>query len=348
MNTVTVGTKMPYDVHIGPGLIYECGAYIAARHQGARVAVVTDNIVDLLYSERVFSSLAGAGISAAKFVFKNGEAAKTLGTVSDIYSFLSQNAISRDDLVVALGGGVVGDVAGFAAATFLRGVPFVQLPTTLLSAVDSSVGGKTGVNIPEGKNLVGAFWQPSLVLCDTDTLATLSPEILADGAAEVLKYGALYDRDLFLRVAGGALKAEALEIITRCVKLKRAAVQADERDTGARQLLNFGHTIGHAIEAVSGYTISHGRAVAAGMAEITARTEALGFTKKGATKELCAALESLDLPTRYEGALSPLCPVILGDKKRHGESISFVILNEIGSARLLPVAVAEVEGLILT
>lgn len=346
MNTIRINTASPYDIHIGQGLLQQAGERVAALCPGGRAAIITDDIVNLHYGDALRGALTGAGLSSVTYEFENGERSKTLSTVADIYSFLSGSGVSRDDIILALGGGVVGDIAGFAAATYLRGVPFVQLPTTLLAAVDSSVGGKTGVDIKEGKNLVGAFWQPALVLCDLNTFSTLPEAVFCDGSAEVLKYGALYDEALFENVAAGALRTSLEEVVCRCVALKRDAVERDERDTGMRQLLNFGHTIGHAIEALSDFSIGHGRAVAAGMAEITARTQKLGLTEPGTSERLTKALRALQLPERYEGPAKPLCPVILGDKKRHGNSISFVILNRIGKSALYPVPVSDVERLL--
>lgn len=343
---IEVYTGVPYEVHIGRGLLRHTGDAVAQLLRPRTAAVITDDRVDALYAKTVTASLEGAGIKAVKFVFPNGENAKAIETAMEIYSFLSDNGVTRSDCIVALGGGVAGDLAGFVAATFLRGIPFVQLPTTLLAAVDSSVGGKTAVNIPQGKNLVGAFWQPRLVLCDPDTLQTLPRETLCDGAAEALKYGAILDEDLFSRLEGGSLEGQMDEIISRCVAHKRNVVESDEHDTGRRQLLNFGHTLGHAIEKESGFSISHGKAVGVGMALITQRTEALGLTQQGSAQRIRRALDAFGLPSRYDGNLVPLCETMLSDKKRHGDTLSFVILDKIGASRLYPVPVEDVRGFV--
>ncbi|MFA9380225.1 MAG: 3-dehydroquinate synthase [Acetanaerobacterium sp.] len=262
----------------------------------------------------------------------HGEQSKSLTELSAIYSFLVRAKVTRTDIVVALGGGVVGDLAGFAAATYLRGVEYVQIPTTLLAQVDSSVGGKTAVDIPEGKNLAGAFWQPSLVLCDVAALDTLTPETFADGAAEVIKYGAIGDAALFERLCGGALQTDTAAIIARCIDIKREMVEQDEFDNGARALLNFGHTLGHAVERESGYTVTHGRAVAIGMALMTAASERRGFTKTGSTARIIDCLARHALPVESPYALGTLFPHCLSDKKRTDDDITLIFIREIGDA----------------
>ena len=243
---------------------------IAASEVGvSNCAVITDSNVDKLYSNILISSLEKSGYKVSKFVFDAGEQSKNANTFVDILEFLANSGLTRSDCVFALGGGVVGDIAGFAASVYLRGIKFVQIPTTLLAAVDSSVGGKTAVNLPAGKNLVGAFHQPSLVLCDLDTLDTLPESVFQDGCAEVIKYGVIYDAGLFSHLAENGLAFEREYVISRCVELKRNVVEQDEFDTGARQMLNYGHTIGHGIEAQSGFSVTHGQAVAIGMAIVS-------------------------------------------------------------------------------
>ena len=276
MNNIRVHTESPYEILVGSGLLRSCGQEITKVHAPCRAAIITDDTVDSLYGAQTEASLRAAGYQVCKFVFAHGERSKCLQTALDAYEMLTANGISRSDLIVALGGGVVGDLAGFVAATYLRGVDFVQIPTTFLAAIDSSVGGKTAVDIPSGKNLVGAFWQPKQVICDTDTLSTLSEEIFSEGTAEAIKYGAILDESLYRLLASGGLSSHLEEVICRCVDLKRMLVEEDERDRGSRQLLNFGHTLGHCVETLSGYTVPHGRAVAIGMAMITRVSESLG------------------------------------------------------------------------
>lgn len=343
MNTITVKTSPSYNIEIGSGLLTTCGEQIAKVHAPCRAAILTDDIVDSLYAKTAENSLHAAGFTVSKFVFPHGEPSKSLQTALEAFEFLTQQGITRSDLIVALGGGVVGDLAGFVAATYLRGIDFVQIPTTFLAAIDSSVGGKTAVDIPSGKNLVGVFWQPRLVICDIETLSTLSEEIFSEGTAEAIKYGAILDENLYRLLASGKLHDHLEEVICRCVDLKRMLVEEDERDTGLRQLLNFGHTLGHPVETLSGYTVPHGRAVAIGMAFITKASESLGLTPAGTTADLLNVLHTYHLPVTFDATVHELCEVALGDKKRHGDSLSFVILEQIGHAVLHPVPVQQLE-----
>lgn len=345
MNNIRVHTESPYEILVGSGLLRSCGQEIAKVHAPCRAAIITDDTVDSLYGAQTEASLRAAGYQVCKFVFAHGERSKCLQTALDAYEMLTANGISRSDLIVALGGGVVGDLAGFVAATYLRGVDFVQIPTTFLAAIDSSVGGKTAVDIPSGKNLVGAFWQPKQVICDTDTLSTLSEEIFSEGTAEAIKYGAILDESLYRLLASGGLSSHLEEVICRCVDLKRMLVEEDERDRGSRQLLNFGHTLGHCVETLSGYTVPHGRAVAIGMAMITRVSESLGLTPAGTTQDLLSVLDTYRLPSQYEGAtVQQFFQVALGDKKRHGDSLTVVLLERIGKAVLHPIPLSELES----
>ena len=351
MKTISVNTGHPYQIHIGRGLL-ECIPKLLSPVCGARrpkLAVITDHRVDSLAfpdgrqpAQTLLTAFEKAGYSVCKFVFPNGEASKTLDTVRQAYAFFSEHEITRTDMVVAFGGGVVGDLAGFAAASWLRGVEFIQIPTTLLAMVDSSVGGKTGVDIPQGKNLVGAFWQPSLVVCDTDMLSLLPAETFADGMAEVIKYGAIFDWELFeqLERGGQALAGPgALEgIIARCVDLKRQVVEDDERDKGRRQLLNFGHTFGHAIEKQSDFTITHGHGVAIGMSMMARAGERAGLAPAQTAARIEACCRAHGLPAETDIPLETLCKHAMGDKKRAGSDITLIILRSIGQAALYPAA----------
>ena len=266
MNTVTVSASKTYDILIGSGLLTQLGERVKALGKAQKVCVVSETTVFPLYGKAVAESLENAGFSVVSFVFPAGEESKNGSVFLELLNYLAENRLTRSDIIVALGGGVTGDLAGFAAASYLRGIRFVQVPTTLLAAVDSSVGGKTAIDLPAGKNLAGAFCQPSLVLCDTDTLNTLPADIFRDGCAEVIKYGILYDPVLFSHLEDKGLDFDREAVITRCVELKRDVVMEDEFDTGARMKLNLGHTIGHGVEAKSNFTLSHGKSVAIGMA----------------------------------------------------------------------------------
>lgn len=347
MKTVTVHTQNPYEIKIERGGLRAAGAEIkAALPDAKRVAVLTDDTVEALYGEAVCRSLEVAGLDACRFAFPHGECSKNLACWGEMLCFLAQNRLTRTDVVLALGGGVAGDMAGFAAASYLRGVPFVQVPTTLLAMVDSSVGGKTGVNLPMGKNLAGAFYQPRLVLCDPDTLATLPPDTLADGVAESIKYGVLFDAEMFSRFETGDWRAEPEEIIRRCVQAKAGLVEEDEHDRGSRQLLNLGHTLGHAIEKCSGYGISHGHAVAVGMAYAARLAMRMGLCGADVPCRVAAALERNALPLSAPYAADELLNVALSDKKRAGDTLTFVLPREIGRCELVPVDVKELGALI--
>lgn len=262
MNTVTVRASRQYDILIGQGLLPTLGAEAKKLGKAQKVCVISETTVYPLYGAVAEESLKSAGFSVVSYVFPAGEESKNGLIFLDLLNFLAENQLTRSDLIVALGGGVVGDLAGFAAASYLRGIRFIQVPTTLLAAVDSSVGGKTAIDLPAGKNLAGAFCQPSLVLCDTDTLNSLPLDIFRDGCAEVIKYGVLYDPKLFAHLEEKGLSFDREAVITRCVELKRDVVMEDEFDTGARMKLNLGHTVGHGVEAKSHFAISHGKAVA--------------------------------------------------------------------------------------
>ena len=346
MKTVHVNTACSYDVLIGSGLLRNIGSHIAAIHKPCNLCIVSDSNVWPIYGETLKKSLHAAGFSPISFVFPAGEESKNPATYLQLLNFLAENHITRTDLIVALGGGVVGDLAGFAAASYLRGIPFVQVPTTLLAAVDSSVGGKTAIDLPAGKNLVGAFYQPSLVLCDVDCLNTLPSEIFRDGCAEVIKYGILYDPELFAHLSQHGLSFHREETIARCVELKRDVVAEDEFDTGARMKLNLGHTIGHAIEARSNFTATHGCAVAMGMAIVARAGAKLGICAEPVRDAIETILEQFGLPTAYEDAAETLTEAALSDKKRAGGTIRLIVPESIGSCIIRPTPVEELRSFI--
>ena len=293
MTSVKVNASVKYNVLIGEGLISDCGKLICEVISPCKAAVISDDKVFALYGNKVLSSLEKVGFVTKSFVFKNGEENKNLSTYIEALGFLAKEKLSRTDVVIALGGGVVGDLAGFAAATYLRGIRFIQIPTTVLAACDSSVGGKTAVDLEAGKNLAGAFHQPSLVICDTETFNTLDDRQMSCGFAEIIKYGVICDRNLFDALSEGSLSMDG--IITRCVEIKRDIVEKDEKESGERKLLNFGHTIGHAIEKHSGFSLTHGEAVAVGMVMITEISEKLGICENVAAK-IRKLLKKYDLP----------------------------------------------------
>lgn len=344
MTTVTVRASRPYEVTIGRGLLDTVGRQAAGQWKGRSAAVVSDSTVAPLYLNRVKDSLERAGFQVHSFVFPAGEDQKNGGTYLKLLEFLAARRLTRADGLIALGGGVVGDLAGFAAATFLRGIGFLQLPTTLLAAVDSSVGGKTAIDLTNGKNLAGAFYQPQAVLCDLDTLDTLPAEVFADGCAEVIKYGMIGDPALLARLETVDFRADPEELAARCVAQKRDLVEQDEFDTGARQLLNLGHTLGHGVEACSGYTVSHGRAVAIGMTLVTRAAVAFGRCPAEVLPRLRRLLERYGLPDATAYSAQALYEKTLSDKKRSGDTISLVVPIAWGASQLVRIPVSELPA----
>lgn len=333
MKKLKVNTGRKYEIIIDRGIINHCGEYIKKVSSPTRIAVVTDSNVHALYSQSVITSLKQSGFIVSEFVFKAGETSKNFRTIEAIYSHLADNNITRKDMILALGGGVTGDMAGFAAATYLRGIEFVQVPTSLLAQVDSSVGGKTGYDISQGKNLVGAFWQPSVVLIDPDTLSTLPERYLNDGMAEVIKYGCIKSAGLFRLLKKGRDELDIENIIHRCVSIKRDVVQKDEKESGERKLLNFGHTIGHALEKIYEYKkLSHGEAVAIGMVMMTKASERDGYSPKGTANKIAELCEMYNLPTHDDSEVRDIAFAAQSDKKSSGHNIDVVILKSIGDA----------------
>lgn len=338
-----------YDILIRPGLLDEAGEELRrACPRAERVFVVTDTNVGPLYRDRLKKSLTAAGFRAAFHTIPAGEQSKSPAQLAGLWENMMDFGLTRTDAVAALGGGVVGDLAGFAAATVLRGVDFVQLPTTLLAQVDSSVGGKVAIDLAHGKNLAGAFWQPKLVLMDPAVLDTLPDPVFADGMAEVIKYGCIADRDFFdfltVRPSRQKVMDEIETVLYTCCKIKRDVVLEDERDTGARMLLNFGHTAGHAYELAGGYERwTHGQAVAAGMCAAARLGLALGVSREDCLPALTALLTAFGLPTRIDCTRDALERAIGLDKKSAGGDITLILLEELG--RAVPVRLPRADAL---
>ncbi len=341
MNKIHINTSREYDIFIGNGLLKTPAKYLSEiLSPNSKLAIVSDSNVWPIYGPAVKENLLSAGYDVCEFVFLAGESSKNADTYLQILNFLAENHITRSDAIIALGGGVVGDMAGFAAATFLRGIRYIQMPTSLLAMVDSSVGGKTAIDLPAGKNLLGAFHQPAMVLCDIEALNTLPDSVFCDGCAEVIKYGILFDALLFAHLEEFGLNFDRTAVISRCVELKRDVVCADEFDTGLRQKLNLGHTIGHAIEAKSNFAITHGQAVAMGMAIVS----------KSACKDIyprvTALLTKFRLPTSTAFSAAELTDSALSDKKRTGGTINLIVPNAIGNCSIIPTPVEQVESFI--
>ncbi len=336
MKTIQVAASRPYEVHIGQGILCQLGKAASQVVTGRKAAIVSDETVWALYGQAAQASLEGAGFSVCSFVFSPGENRKNSVTFLNILNYLVENKLTRTDCLIALGGGVVGDVAGFAAACYLRGIPYIQVPTSLLAMVDSSVGGKTAIDLPGGKNLCGAFYQPWLVLCDTDALGSLPGEEFRAGCAEVLKYGILFDPALFAHLQEKGLEFDREWVIARCVSWKAQAVSQDEFDIGTRRLLNLGHTIGHAIEAESSYGISHGKAVAIGMAMAAKASQKLGYCRENTVEALLSVLQTFGLPCCADYSAEVLHIHALGDKKAQGDKVHVILPKEIGCCQIVP------------
>ena len=344
MKVVTVNATKSYDVKIDSGLLPGLGHEVRRLTKARKAAVISETNVFPLYGETVEQSLREAGMETLHFIFPAGEASKSAPTFLAILNFLAENHLTRTDVLIALGGGVVGDITGFAASCYLRGIPYVQVPTTLLAAVDSSVGGKTAIDLPAGKNLAGAFYQPSLVLCDTDTLNTLPDAVFRDGCAEAIKYGILFDETLFAHIAANGLAFHREDVIARCVEWKRDVVNRDEFDLGERQKLNLGHTIGHAIEAQSHFAVSHGSAVAMGIAIVTRASAAYGICEQSAVTDVLAALRKLGLPTATTYTAGELYTSALSDKKRAGGTVNLIVPEAIGRCVIRPTPIEALKA----
>ncbi|MBQ4137545.1 MAG: 3-dehydroquinate synthase [Clostridia bacterium] len=344
MITVDVKVGKGYNIYIGKGLLDRAGELARELIKPCTAAIITDDKVDALYSDRLTKSLEDAGFKTVKYVFANGEASKNITTFANILEFLAKNQLGRNDVIFALGGGVVGDLAGFSAACYLRGIRFMQIPTTLLAAVDSSVGGKTGIDLEAGKNLAGAFYQPEMVICDPSLLDTLEKSVFADGLAEAIKYGAIYDGDMFELTSADTLDIEA--IIKRSVEIKADVVEKDEKESGLRQILNFGHTFGHAVEKCSNYKISHGSAVAIGMAMIARGCEKSGAIDPSYRELIENILKKHSLPISTDFSADELFEAMLSDKKRRSDNITLVLPKIPGECELKALSLKDAKKLL--
>jgi 3-dehydroquinate synthase len=355
MNPLTINTQKPYEVISEPGALSFLGAICARILKPCKICVVTEDNVDILYADLVTQSLEDAGFAVHKIVFAPGEHTKSLISVGVLLDFLAEKEFTRTDVVLALGGGVMGDLSGFAASVYLRGIKYIQVPTTFLAAVDSSVGGKTGVNLASGKNLAGTFWQPALVVFDPKTMDSLGSSMVLDGLAETIKCGMIGDKVLFEFLENapwhGLPTGQALyDFVQRCaigaIAVKQKLVEADEKDLDLRQLLNFGHTIGHAIELSSRYTISHGQAVAKGMVVVTRAAMLKGWSKEDCLTPLLGTLNKYGFPLEFPYAAEALAEIALRDKKRKGRSINLVIPVRKGEGRLKSIDIDNLKEFI--
>lgn len=343
MKKFVLSTSKKYEVLIGRNLLADAGTYIRkCLPLPCKLCVITDSNVNPLYAETLLTSLKDAGYTTSKIVFPAGEHSKNLTTYLNIMEALAAEGFTRSDALVALGGGVVGDLAGFAAATYLRGIAHVQIPTTYMSAVDSSVGGKTSINLQNGKNLAGAIWQPSLVICDCNTFDSLPEQKKKDGLAEAVKSAVVSDGSLLSHIIAGNDEY----VIERCISIKKSVVEADERDSGLRQILGFGHTVGHGLEKLSSFSIPHGQAVAAGMVIEAKAAYKMGLTEKDISGELSEILTGLGFCLNVKYTADEIYHYALMDKKIHGDQITMIIPETIGKCRLQKISLRQLKKFI--
>lgn len=357
MQTIDVHTtQRAYEVRVAKSCLDTIGEVAKELVGGRNAYIISDTNVYPLWGAAATESLEAAGFEVYAGTFLAGEMRKNLGTLSDMLEGMAGVPLSRDDVVIALGGGVAGDIAGFAAASYMRGIQVIQVPTSLLAMVDSSVGGKTAVDLRGGKNLAGAFWQPSAVIASLECLSTISPELLTDSCGEVIKHAVLADPALFTeleatpinrRNASGELNYERLEkVVARNIEIKRDVVDQDEQERGLRQTLNLGHTVGHAIESANNYELGHGSSVAAGMCIVARACAAKGICTPECAERIVACVAAHGLPTTSNIATDELFAHALADKKRHGDTVNAVLIKDLGSVYVEPMALADFKELI--
>ena len=353
MRAVSISASRPYEVRIGSGLLSDLGAQLRGLFAAPRsVMVVSDDTVSTLYGPAAERSLRDAGFCPERFVFPHGERSKTLSTYAALQQALLTAGFTRSDLIVALGGGVTGDIAGFAGASYMRGCAVAQIPTSLLAMVDSSVGGKTAIDLAAGKNLAGAFWQPRVVIADPRCLSTIGHDLFTDSCGEVIKHGVLADPNLFESLETKPLNAPGYDetmladIIARNVEIKRNVVDADERERGLRQTLNLGHTIGHAVEAASDFTLGHGTCVALGLCAIARAAAAMGELAKQDSERIERVVAAHGLPTDTDLDHETVVRLAHSDKKRHGDGVNVVLPRAIGSVEVRRMSMGEFAELV--
>ena len=334
MKKITVSASRTYDVLVGKGILKDSGTLIRQAVSSGTAVLVTDDNVNALYGDEVENSLKNAGITVHRFVFPHGEQSKCLEVYGQLLNFMVSAGLTRSDVLIALGGGVVGDLGGFAAATYMRGIKLIQIPTTLIAMTDSSVGGKTAIDLPGGKNLCGSFYQPHLVICDTAAANTLTPEVFRDGCGEIIKYGLLNSPELLYHLEKNGLGFDREYVIPLCVEMKRDIVCKDELDTGLRQLLNLGHTVGHAFEKLSGFTLSHGSAVAMGMAVMAESCANAGICSAECRDKTISLIEKFGFELHHGYDFDSVMNCVLSDKKRSGDRLTWVVIEDYGKSGL--------------
>lgn len=336
-----------YEILIENGIINKIGDKLSKFYNGDKIAIITDENVDKYYGKCVEDSLRKQGYDTLKIVLPPGEKNKSMDTLISLYNSLLDFKINRGNLIIALGGGVIGDLTGFCASTLLRGIPFIQIPTSLLAQIDSSIGGKVAIDLPRGKNLIGSFYHPKAVYIDPMVLKTLDKRFLNDGLGEVIKYGLIKDKELFEQIYNLKDTEEFIknseDIIYTCCCIKKEVVEKDEKDTGERMILNFGHTIGHAIEKLQNYEgLTHGEAVSVGMYFITLKSEKEGITSRGVAEKIKEILVKFKLPYEVKNIKKEdLIEVIAVDKKNIGKNINLILLKDIGEANIYKLSMDE-------
>lgn len=352
MRTVNIKASREYNVVIGAGLLAKAGSLITeVAPKATKALLVSETNVAPLYAATVKASLEEAGLQVFEYTFAAGEQSKNINSITGMWGVMATNAFTRTDIVVSLGGGVAGDMSGFAAATFLRGIQVAQIPTSLLAMVDACVGGKTGIDLPEGKNQVGAFHQPSIVIEDTECLKTLSDETFTEGLGEVLKYAFIMDKELYSLLRDTADQGKALnlrneaelleDIVGKCVADKAYTIMNDEFDNGIRQTLNFGHTAGHVIEKDSNFTLAHGLCVAKGMGLFITACKELGMCESEEADKMLNLMKAYNLPTEDNSTPESIVKGAMNDKKKRGNTLSIILVNKIGEAEIVKVTPEE-------
>lgn len=339
MKKITISTSTSYDVIIEDNILSTLNEIILEYIEPCKICIITDSTVNSLYSKKVKTSLESSGFTTTKIVFPPGEHSKSLSTYSNILEAIADEGLTKTDCIIALGGGVVGDLAGFVASTYMSGIRYVQIPTTYLAALDSSIGGKTGLNLLRGKNLVGSFWNPELVLCDPTVFNTLPTIRRMDGIAEAIKCAVVTDNTLLYPIKNNSYTY----VIERCVSIKKSIVEVDQYEESLRQLLSFGHLIGHAIEKLSGYSLSHGHAIAAGMIYEARAAYNMGFTDNDISSDLETLFRSLGFDPEITYTVEDLMKYVIMSKRIYKDNVNIVVPVEIGKCKLVKLNVCQLE-----